>query len=128
MREDWTHRERIILLLAAIATFAVSTVALVGSWQTSSNLTRTSNDLTHYVKCQSEWNSFLHKALEARTGAGAEATAAMDDLINAITQAKSSDETREALNKYKMARSNQVLKQQENPLPPPPEEVCDIKE
>lgn len=117
--QGWTRRERFILIIAAIATFIVATVSLVGSWQTSSNLTQ-------YVQCQSEWNSFLHRALEARTGANAEATEAMDELINAITEAKSSDETRAALNKYKAARANQVQKQRENPLPPPPNEVCEI--
>ena len=119
INEGWTRRERYILLIAAIATFAVSTVALVGSWQTGSNLTQ-------YVQCQSEWNSFLHRALEARTNAGAEATEAMDSLINAITEAKSADETRAALNKYRAARANQIQKQRENPLPPPPDEVCEI--
>lgn len=119
INEGWTRRERYILLIAAIATFAVSTVALVGSWQTGSNLTQ-------YVQCQSEWNSFLHRALEARTNASTEATEAMDALINAITEAKSADETRAALNKYRAARANQLQKQRENPLPPPPDEVCEI--
>jgi len=118
-RMSWTRRERIILLVAAIATFTVSTVSLVGSWQTGSNLTQ-------YVQCQSEWNSFLHRALEARTNASTEATTAMDELINAITEARSADQTREALSKYKAARANQIEKQRENPLPPPPEEVCEI--
>lgn len=117
--EGWTRRERIVLLIAAVATFSASTVSLVGSWQTGSNLTQ-------YVTCQSEWNSFLYRALEARTGASAEATEAMDELISAITQAKSADETRAALNKYKAARANQVEKQRENPLPPPPDQVCEI--
>lgn len=116
---NWTRRERYILLIAAITTFSSASVALVGSW-------RTSADLAHHVQCQSEWNTFLHRALEARTGAGAEATAAMDDLINAITQAKSPEETREALNRYKAARANQIQKQRDNPLPPPPDEVCEI--
>lgn len=115
----WTRRERVILLTAAIATFTVSTVSLVGSWQTSSHL-------TDYVQCQSEWNSFLHRALEARTGANAEATAAMDDLVNAITEAKSSDDTKNALSRYKIARANQIATQNDNPLPPPPNEVCEI--
>lgn len=115
----WTRRERYILLIAAIATFAVASVALVGSWQTSSNLTQ-------YVKCQSEWNSFLHRALEARTNAGAEATAAMDNFIDAVAQAKSSEDVRTALTKYKEARAKQLSTQQENPLPPPPNEVCVI--
>lgn len=119
VEKGWTRRERYILMTAAIATFAVSAVALVGSWQTGSNL-------TSYVQCQSEWNSFLHRALEARTGANAEATEAMDQLINAITEAKSATETREALAKYKAARANQVQQQRDNPLPPPPNEVCAI--
>jgi cell division protein FtsX len=119
MHEAWTRRERIILLLCAIATFLVSTVSLVGSWETSSTLTT-------YVQCQSEWNSFLHKALEARTGASVEATAAMDELIDAVTTAKSGEDVRVALTKYKAARANQLQKQKENPLPPPPNEVCEI--
>lgn len=119
MPTAWTRRERVILLAAAIVTFAVSIVSLAGSWTTSAHLTT-------YVKCQSQWTTFLHNALEARTGANNEATAAMDDLINAITEAKSSDETRAALAKYKAARANQIKKQNENPLPPPPNEVCDI--
>jgi len=126
MLDDWTTRERYILLLAAIAAFIVSTISLVGSWQTSAHLAQNSAHLTQYVQCQSEWNSFLHRALEARTNAGTEATAAMDDLINAITEAKSAEETREALNKYKAARANQLEKQRENPLPPPPNAVCEI--
>lgn len=117
--DGWTRRERIILLLAAIATFAVAIVSLAGSWQTGSHLTK-------YVQCQSEWNSFLHRAIEARTNAGAEATAAMDELIDTVTQAKSADQTRAALAKYKEARANQIQKQLENPLPPPPEQVCSI--
>jgi len=116
---SWTRRERLILLTAAIATFAVSTVSLVGSWQTGTNLTQ-------YVQCQSEWNSFLHRALEARTNSSAEATAAMDNFIDAIAQAKSNDDVRTALAKYKEARANQLRTQQENPLPPPPNEVCVI--
>lgn len=116
---DWTHRERVILLVTAILTFTVSIVSLTGSWQTGARL-------TSYVKCQSEWNSFLHKALEARTNAGAEATAAMDDLVNAITEARSADDTRAALARYKEARANQIKAQNEHPLPPPPEEVCEI--
>lgn len=117
MHEAWTRRERIILLLCAIATFLVSTVSLVGSWQTSAHLTA-------YVHCQAEWNSFLNRALDVRTTAGTEATAALDDLIDAVTQAKSGADTLAALNKYKAARANQIQKQQENPLPPPPNEVC----
>lgn len=117
--QGWTRRERYIMLVAAITTFIVATVSLVGSWQTGSHLTK-------YVQCQSEWNSFLHRALEARTNASTEATIAMDELINAITEAKSAEETRTALNKYKAARENQIQKQRDNPLPPPPEQVCEI--
>jgi cell division protein FtsX len=117
--DGWTRRERFILIIAAITTFIVASVSLVGSWQTGSNLTA-------YVQCQSQWNSFLHRALEARTNASTEATVAMDELINAITEAKSADQTREALNKYKAARANQLQKQRENPLPPPPDQVCEI--
>lgn len=119
MLGDWTRRERAVMLLAAILTFTVAIVSLVGSWQTSANLTT-------YVKCQSEWNSFLHRALEARTGASTEATAAMDNFINAVAEAKSSDDVRAALAKYKEARANQLKTQQEHPLPPPPNEVCEI--
>lgn len=115
----WTRRERYVLLIAAVATFMVATVSLVGSWQTGSNLTR-------YVQCQSEWNSFLHRALEARTSAGAEATAAMDNFIDAVALAKSNEDIRAALARYKEARANQLKTQQENPLPPPPEQVCAI--
>lgn len=117
--QGWTRRERYILLLAALFTFSVSIVALVGSWQTGSNLTT-------YVQCQAEWNSFLHQALEARTNAGAEATAAMDNFIDAVAQAKSSEDIKVALAKYKEARANQIKTQHDNPLPPPPNEVCVI--
>lgn len=119
MLGGWTRREQIILLLCAIATFIVSTISLVGSWETSSKLTT-------YVQCQSQWNTFLHKALEARTNSGAEATLAMDELVDAITEAKSADDTRAALARYKEARANQLRTQNENPLPPPPDEVCEI--
>lgn len=115
----WTRRERQILLLAAITTFVVSIISLVGSWHAN-------EELTAYVQCQSKWNSFLHRALEARTDANSEATSAMDQLIDAVTQSKSPDDTRAALAKYKAARANQLEKQRENPLPPPPDEVCTI--
>lgn len=118
-QDNWTRRERIILLIAAIATFSASSVALVGSWQTGTHLTA-------YVQCQSEWNTFLHQALEARTSASAEATVAMDNFIDAVAQAKSSEDIRNALAKYKEARARQLKTQQENPLPPPPNEVCVI--
>lgn len=119
MPKDWTRRERTILMLAAIATFTVSTVSLVGSWQAN-------NHLTEYVKCQSQWDTFLYSALTARTNAGTSATAAMDDLIDAVTQAKSANDTRAALAKYKEARANQIQEQKDHPLPPPPDEVCQI--
>lgn len=117
--QGWTRRERYIMLVAALTTFIVATVSLVGSWQTGSNL-------TSYVKCQSEWNTFLHSSLEARTNVGAEATIAMDNFINAIAEAKSNTDVRAALDKYKEARAKQLKTQQENPLPPPPSEVCVI--
>jgi len=119
MPKDWTRRERAILLIAAIATFMVSTVSLVGSWQANQHLTQ-------YVKCQSEWNNFLYLALNARTNSSVEATAAMDNLIDAVTLAKSANDTRAALTKYKEARANQIQEQKDHPLPPPPNEVCKI--
>jgi cell division protein FtsX len=112
-------RARIIAYISGLLATLAAMVALIGSWQTSDHLTA-------YVQCQSQWNGFLHRALEARTGANASATAAMDELVNAITDAKSTQDTRDALQKYKNARANQVLTQQQNPLPPPPDEVCEI--
>lgn len=130
MPEDSTpepEERKSIQLFAAIAILLVAVISLGGSWITSRDLQRSNQQLKSYVKCQTEWNSFLHRALEARSNASAEATVAMDDLIDAVTQAKSADDTRAALAKYKAARANQVQKQRENPLPPPPDEVCEIK-
>ena len=94
-------------------------VALVMSWRTSSNLTQ-------YVQCQAEWNTFLHKALAAGRTANADAQAALDELIVAVSESKSATETRAALDKYKEARAAQIIAQRENPLPEPPEKVCVI--
>lgn len=128
MPEDLTLKpyDRRFRLFGAIALFLVAIIALGGSWKSSLDLEHSNQQLKSYVRCQTEWNSFLHRALEARTNAGAEATAAMDDLVNAITEAKSAVDTRAALARYKAARANQIVTQQQNPLPPPPNEVCTL--
>lgn len=119
MPDTWTRRERVILMLAAIATFTVASVSLVGSWNTSAKL-------TSYVQCQAQWNQFLQSSLDARNGAASEATSAMDELVDSVTNAKSREETKAALEKYKMARANQLETQKNHPLPPPPDEVCEL--
>lgn len=112
-------REKTITLVSAIVMFLVAILALAGSWDTN-------RKLTNYVSCQVEWNTFLHTALNARTNAGAEATLAMDELINTVSQSTSPDESRAALAKYKEARAKQIKTQQEHPLPPAPEQVCEL--
>lgn len=124
--DDLSRKERIRVAVAGISILLVALISLIGSWQANAELSDQNKNLTKYVQCQAEWNTFLYRALEARTHAGNEATAAMDDLVNAITQAKSPDDTRTALAKYKTARANQIATQQQNPLPPPPNEVCQI--
>ena len=126
MVKGWTPREQKPLLYGAIVIFLVAIIALGGSWQANRELEHSNQQLQSYVRCQTVWNSFLHRVLEVRTNAGAEATAAMDELVNAITEAKSADDTRAALTKYKAAREKQLLTQQQNPLPLPPDEVCTI--
>lgn len=126
MLRDWTPRERKLLLFGAIIAFMIAVISLGGSWNSNREAAQSNQQLKNYVRCQTEWNSFLHRALEARTSASGEATAAMDELVNAITEAKSADETRSALAKYKAARANQLLAQKNNPLPPPPDKVCTI--
>lgn len=118
-RNTDVNNQKKAALIMAIIMFVVATLSLAGSWDTS-------RKLTEYVQCQAEWNKFLHTALNARTNAGAEATLAMDELINAISESRSPEQSRAALTKYKEARAKQIQTQQEHPLPPAPDEVCEI--
>jgi type II secretory pathway component PulM len=109
-----------------IALLVVALVALGFSWRASIRLSQQSDELKHYVQCQAEWTAFLHSAVAASRDASAEAQVALDDLINAITTAKSREESAAALARYIQAREEQKKVQAQNPLPPPPKEVCHI--
>lgn len=114
---DFMSRRVQYLIGVVLLLFAIG--SLIGSWKTS-------HDLTDYVKCQQEWNSFLYVSISRSRGAGVEANQALDDLVDAVTQAKSAAETRAALERYKAARAKQKETAATNPLPPPPEEVCKV--
>lgn len=114
-----------LLLACAIGLFLVVGISLIGGFYTNSRTTSTNQQLTKYVQCQADWNSFLSRALEARSGAASEAQAAMDQLVSAVSQAKSDEEVRTALENYQAARTRQIQTLKDNPIPKPPDELCD---
>lgn len=116
------------LLIVAIAIFGVIALSLFGSWRTNVELQEQQDRLKHHVSCQTSWNSFLSRSLEARSTASFEAQAAMDELIRAISESTSPDESRRALAIYKAAREKQIATLKKNPIPKPPEEICNLKE
>jgi hypothetical protein len=104
----------------------VATVSLVMSFIATHHDRETNKRLTTFVKCQAEWTSFLYKANQAGRNANANTQRAMDDLVNAVGEAKSAADTRAALERYKKARAEQNASLAANPLPPPPEAVCEL--
>lgn len=124
MKFNWFIVDRIVgLLLVVVAIFS-----LIKSFQTSQDVTTSNRQLTAYVKCQTDWTTFLHKAITIRSDTSAQATQAMDDLITSVLEAKSSEDVKIALEKYKAARQLQIDSRTQNPLPPPPNDVCKLKE
>jgi hypothetical protein len=109
----------IILLLVAI-------ISLFFSFHATMQEKKTNQRLTSYVKCQAVWTSFLYKANQAGRNANANTQKAMDDLVNAVGEARSEEDTRAALDRYKKAREEQNVSLEQNPLPPPPEQVCSL--
>lgn len=107
---------------------AMCLITLMLSWRASAKSTESNTHLRAYVSCQAEWTTFLYKAIATNRTANGEAQAAMDDLVSTVSEAKSEVDTRAALVRYKAAREAQIKAQQENPLPPPPKQVCQIKE
>lgn len=114
-----TPKQRAFQLGVSWILLIVVAVTLGMSWHTS-------HQLTNYVQCQAEWNTFFHNSIRAARGASAPAQVALDELINAVSESKSREETRAALEKYKKARLEQQRVQAEVPLPPPPKEVCEL--
>jgi hypothetical protein len=104
----------------------IAILSLLGSLDNSRRLNKSNAELRHYVQCQQQWNGFLYISITRGREASTAATQALDELIDAVTQAKSPADTRAALEKYKAARTNQNQVATDNPLPPPPEEVCEV--
>jgi uncharacterized protein YaaR (DUF327 family) len=104
----------------------VAIVSLFMSFRATQQEMKTNQKLTAFVRCQAEWTSFLYKANQAGRNANANTQRAMDDLVNAVGEAKSEEDTRAALARYKKARAEQNLSLEQNPLPPPPEQVCSL--
>jgi hypothetical protein len=120
----WAHRRWQLVIGSILVLLAV--LSLFGSCKASRDLSKSNGKLTSYVQCQQRWNSFLYVSLNSARTSSTEANQALDNLIDAVTQAKSPEETRAALETYKTARTKQKQTTADNPLPPPPEEVCEI--
>jgi hypothetical protein len=82
--------------------------------------------LKAYVKCQADWTNFLYKSTAAGRQGNQNTQKALDDLVNAVASAKSPAESRAALDRYKQARAEQIAALEQNPLPPPPDQVCEL--
>lgn len=123
---NWWNQKRPQLIIGVVLVL-LAIVSLAGSWKTGRDQATQSQKLTAYVQCQQRWNSFLYVSLTTGRQANSEAQAALDNLINAVTEAKSPSDTRAALLKYNEARERQKITATENPLPPPPGEVCELQ-
>lgn len=121
----WEERRPQLILGSTLVVLAI--VSLFGSWKTGHDQAEVSRKLTDYVQCQQRWTTFLYASLTSGRQVNSEAQAALDELVDAVTQARSSEETRQALERYKLAREKQKVTATENPLPPPPGEVCELQ-
>lgn len=105
----------------------VAIISLVFSWRASAQERKSNDQLKAYVQCQADWTGFLLGAITESRSASAETSQALDDLINSIASSQSAQQTRAALARYQSARAQQSNSQKKNPLPPPPEQICQLE-
>lgn len=118
----------IVLSLLVGLCLIVSLKSSTDQAENSAAVKKNNEQLRDYVKCQADWTNFFYAAITASRSANAETTAALDQLINSISTAKSTQESEQALNTYKAARTKQLEAQTKNPLPPPPNKVCQLED
>lgn len=111
----------ILLTLAAL-------VSLGFSWKSTADNNKQSAQLTSFVRCQSDWTNFFYQAITAGRTANADAQAALDDLVQTVSNAKSRAETEAALERYKAAREKQKQSLTDHPLPEAPKEACQLED
>lgn len=122
-----TYTVETILIVVAIISLVMSFQATNEQKKTSERAKRTADNLSSYVKCQAEWTNFLYKSTATARQGNQNTQKALDDLVNAVASAKSADDSRAALARYKQARAEQLAALEKNPLPPPPEQVCELR-
>lgn len=85
---------------------------------------RTSSAHSHYTECQAGVTDQLIAALNARTAAAVQDREAMDRLVEDVATARSADDTRAALARYRTTRSTADAAREREPLPEPPSRHC----
>jgi hypothetical protein len=122
----FTHR-RVANTIGTILTI-IALIAIGFSWKATVDERHANAQLKKYVQCQADWSSFFLSAITENRNSTIATSQALDDLINAVTSAKSATDTRAALAKYLAARASQKENQKKNPLPPPPDQICQLKD
>jgi hypothetical protein len=77
-----------------------------------------------YARCQAGVNEQLVKATNARAAAAEQDRDAMDQLVTDVSNAKTADDSRNALARYRQTRAKADQDRRDHPLPSPPSEHC----
>lgn len=77
-----------------------------------------------FARCQAQIYEQLVTAQNARASAAAQDRAAMDQLVQDVSNAKSPADSRAALQRYRDTRATTDAERTRNPLPEPPSKRC----